>query len=171
MPRPSRFETLGCWSRRRPGWPNLSRYEAFFTAFSLGVAVVNADGTLASVNLAGARMLGVDADAIRNLSLVEVLAPASEDTIQQMLLAAQHGKVFPELDVAVLRGTFAIGAAPVGDGGRGAILSFRDVTHARMLQAELRKTKDFLEQLVDQAARCDHRGGHEGPGDHLQQGR
>ncbi len=45
--------------------------------------------------------------------------------------------------------TLSVSGAPLREGDAAAILSFRDVTEPRRIENELRRTKEFLEKLVD----------------------
>jgi PAS domain S-box-containing protein len=72
----------------------------------------------------------------------------------ELLCSAARGEARSEVDVLArtLGGrplTLCVSAAPLHDGNAAAVLSFRDVTLARQLEGELRKTKDFLQRLID----------------------
>jgi PAS domain S-box-containing protein len=50
--------------------------------------------------------------------------------------------------------TLSVSAGPLRSQNGRAILSFRDVTESRQLESELRKTKEFLERLIDATGDC-----------------
>jgi PAS domain S-box-containing protein len=72
----------------------------------------------------------------------------------ELVKSASNGEGRREFDLRVCtlagrRLTLSVSAAPLREGGAVAIVSFRDVTAARMLADELQHTKDFLERLID----------------------
>src|SRR5204863_156020 len=71
----------------------------------------------------------------REISFLRTVANATAVALRNAQLESQHGR---------------------------AILSFRDVTDSREMESELRKTKEFLERLIDATAdgivACDLRG-------------
>ena len=142
----------------------LARYQGFFNAFFHGVAVLGDKGEVLSLNPAGRRLLGIEGGKDEK-AIEQILAsssPAGIEALQELLHRTRQGEHRQELDVPVTlpagtRATLAISAAMLGaDAGtdleRALILCFRDVTTARAMQAELRKTKDFMERLVEQAS-------------------
>lgn len=141
---------------------SLARYEGFFNAFFHGIAVLGGDGELLSLNPAGKRLLGLEHGPATVDLIVRSLTPAAMDALQELLHRTRAGEQRQELDVPVLlldgrSATLAISAAMLGpDAGpelaQAVIVCFRDVTQARATQAELKKTKEFLERLIDQAA-------------------
>lgn len=140
----------------------LARYEGFFNAFFHGIAVLGESGELLSLNPAGKRLLGLDNTPATVDRIVRTLSPAAMDSLQELLHRTRGGERRQELDLPVTLAdhrsvTLAISAAMLGeDAGpeleKAVIVCFRDVTQARTTQAELRKTKEFLERLIDQAA-------------------
>ena len=74
--------------------------------------------------------------------------------MMDVLLSVSRGQVRTEVDIqartlAGRRLTLSLSAAPLKGEGAVAILTLRDVTRQRALAAELQKTKDFQERLID----------------------
>ena len=140
---------------------SLTAYQGFFNAFFHGIAVLGDRGEVVSLNPAGARLLGVDGEEGAK-AIIRNLSPAANEAMQELLHRTRAGEVRQEIDIPVdLAGdrkvTLAISAAMLGaEAGQGLehamIVCFRDVTQARAIQAELRKTNEFMERLIDQAS-------------------
>lgn len=118
-----------------------------------GVAVIDREGQLILLNPAGERILRIRADAAVGRPLLEVATPA-EPLAGQLLLRelVRGGRVLnADLDVALDDGTRLVLSISAGQLRRDdrAILSFRDVTERRGVELELRRTRDFLERLID----------------------
>ncbi|MBS2032570.1 MAG: PAS domain S-box protein [Deltaproteobacteria bacterium] len=140
---------------------SLTQYQGFFKAFFHGIAVLGDHGEVVSLNPAGARLLGVEGEE-GAAAIIKNLSPAANEAVQELLHRTRAGEARQEIDIPVdLPGdrkvTLAISAAMLGtDSGQGlehaVIVCFRDVTQARAIQAELRKTNEFMERLIDQAS-------------------
>jgi PAS domain S-box-containing protein len=132
----------------------LRRYEEFFSHVSDGMAVLDEDGRVLSLNPAGCRTLGISTEQARGVNWAELVAPASETNAQLVWRELQRGARVLSADVEVQTRdgrhlVLSVSAGALRSQNGRAILSFRDVTEARATEAELRKTKDFLERLID----------------------
>lgn len=134
---------------------SLERYHHFFANLREGVAILDREARVLSLNPAGALLLGVGAEAARGRHVLEVAPTPDEAPLMDQVARASAGAPQPETDVALRAPgggvlTLSVTAAPLeGEGGGATLLSFRDVTTSRRLEGELRHTKDFLEQLID----------------------
>jgi len=135
----------------------LRRYEEFFSHVSDGMAVLDGEGRILSLNPAGCAILGVSQEASRGTTLAELVA--SESGMGAALLwreLIRGGRVLSADLALVTRDgrslTLSISAAQLKSQHGRAILSFRDVTENREMESELRKTKEFLERLIDATA-------------------
>jgi PAS domain S-box-containing protein len=131
----------------------LRRYEDFFSHVNDGMAVLDDQGRVLTVNPAGCAILGIQSDEARGLPLPELVA--KESAMESSLLwreLARRGRVLSaDLHVQTRDGrrvTLSVSAGPLGSHNGHAILSFRDVSERRELESELRKTKEFLERLI-----------------------
>ena len=132
----------------------LRRYEEFFSHVSDGMAVLDEDGRVLTLNPAGCRTLGVSMDEARGVPWAELVAPQSEMNAAVVWRELQRGARVLSADIEVQtrdgRGlVLSVSAGTLRSQHGRAILSFRDVTEARAMEAELRKTKEFLERLID----------------------
>jgi PAS domain S-box-containing protein len=133
---------------------SLETYHLFFANVREGVAIIDDRACVLSLNLAGESILETRAEQAYGRHLVEVTQPLDESVLMELVTAARRGESRSDVDLMVCtpsgrRLTLSLSAAPLEDGRRAIILSFRDVTLARRLADELRHTKDFLERLID----------------------
>jgi len=132
----------------------LRRYEEFFSHVSDGMAVLDEDGRVLSLNPAGCATLGVTMEQSRGLPWTELVAPQSAVNAALVWRELQRGARVLSADLEIQtrdgrRLVLSVSAGPLRSQHARAILSFRDVTEPRAIEAELRKTKDFLERLID----------------------
>ena len=133
---------------------SLETYHLFFANVREGVAILDDRACVLSLNFAGETILETRADEAYGRHLVDVYQPVDESVLMELVTAARRGESRSDVDLMVRtpsgkRLTLSLSAAPLEDGRRAIILSFRDVTLARRLADELRHTKDFLERLID----------------------
>jgi len=132
----------------------LRRYEEFFSHVSDGMAVLDEEGRVLSLNPAGCATLGIAAEQARGVPLSELVAPASAMSAAVVWRELQRGGrvLSADLQIQTRDGrslVLSISAGTLRSQHGRAILSFRDVTEARGVEAELRQTKEFLERLID----------------------
>ncbi|MFZ5471613.1 MAG: PAS domain S-box protein [Myxococcota bacterium] len=132
----------------------LRRYEAYFAHLSDGIAILDEKACVRSINPAGLRMLDVAAEEAEGRHINALTNPTDDGLLLDVLWSVSRGELRREVDLqartlAGRRLTLSVSAAPLSAEGGAAILSFRDVTHARQLADELRQTKEFLERLID----------------------
>ena len=135
----------------------LRRYEEFFSHVNDGMAVLDEDGRVLTLNPAGCAILGVSSEEARGMLLPELAA--GESAMQANLLwreLAHGGRVLSaDLTVRTKDGravTLSVSAGPLRSQNGRAILSFRDVSEGRQMESELRKTKEYLQPLIDATA-------------------
>jgi PAS domain S-box-containing protein len=133
---------------------SLETYHLFFANVREGVAILDDRACVLSLNPAGEAILATPSEKAYGRHLVDVTQPLDESVLMELVTAARRGESRSDVDLMVRapngrRLTLSLSAAPLEDGRRAIILSFRDVTQARQLADELRHTKDFLERLID----------------------
>lgn len=133
---------------------DLARYQSYFAHLSDGIAILDDKACVLSLNPAGLALLDLTADEAVGRHINALTNPSDDGVMMDVLLSVSRGEVRREVDVqartlAGRRLTLSLSAAPLAEGGAAAILSLRDVTQARALAEELRKTKEFLERLID----------------------
>jgi PAS domain S-box-containing protein len=145
----------------------LRRYEEFFAHVNDGMAILDEDGRVLTLNPAGCAILGLDAAAARGLHLHELVAKESEMEASLLWRELTRGGRVVSADLRMLsrdgrRITLSVSAGPMRSVNGRAVLTFRDVSESRELDLELRKTKEFLERLIDATnggiVACDLRG-------------
>jgi PAS domain S-box-containing protein len=135
----------------------LRRYQEFFSHVNDGMAVLDEDGRVLTLNPAGCVILGVSHESARGMLLPQLVA--SDSAIEAGLLWRELARgervLSADLKAQTKDGrpvTLSVSAGPLGSQNGRAILSFRDVSESRRLESELRKTKEFLERLIDATA-------------------
>jgi PAS domain S-box-containing protein len=134
----------------------LGRYASYFAHLSDGVAILDARACVLSLNPAGEKMLDLAKGEAANRHINALTNPTDDGLLLDVLYSVSKGQVRTDVDLHVrtLAGrslTLALSAAPLsGDAGEGvAILTMRDVTRQRQMADELRRTKEYLERLID----------------------
>ena len=132
----------------------LQRYQAFFAHVSEGIAILDGSGKVLLLNPAGAAMLDVDPAQLEGRHVEDLTGALGADALTGLLCAVARGEVLRDVDVhartlSSRHLTLSVSGAPLREGDAAAILSFRDVTEPRRILNELRRTKEFLEKLVD----------------------
>jgi len=133
------------------------RYEEFFSHVNDGMAVLDDQGRVLTLNPAGCAILGVQSLGARGLPLQELVGiqSAMEAEFLWREIARGGRVVSADLRVETRDGrklTLSVSAGALHSQNGHAILSFRDDSERRELEAELRKTKEFLERLIHATA-------------------
>lgn len=133
---------------------NLKRYANLFTSAADGLAAVDRDGMLLFANPKAHEMTGLAEGAFKSRPIIEVTHPSERERMTKVWKDIRRG-VFPPqaIDlrlsapgpVQVVNCSFA----PLQEGDGAILMSFRDVTAERATAAELRRTKEFLESLIE----------------------
>ncbi|MGC4118306.1 MAG: PAS domain S-box protein [Myxococcales bacterium] len=131
----------------------LARYGEFFQYVSDGMAILDESGVVVSLNPAAAQILGIGAETARGRAFAAFATALSEHALMEMLSAVRRGIVQHGVDLEVHTDqgrvlTLSATGSQVA-GGRGLILSFRDVTEQRAMERELLKTKELMEKLIN----------------------
>ena len=132
----------------------LQRYQSFFAHVSEGIAILDGTGKVLLLNPAGAAMLDVNPAQLEGRHVEDLTGALGAEALTGLLCAVARGEVLRDVDVQARTPsnqhlTLSVSGAPLREGDAAAILSFRDVTEPRRIEYELRRTKEFLEKLVD----------------------
>ena len=127
-----------------------------FEASADGVVVLDGAARIVFANEVAARLLGRARDALRGTRLGDLLKDGEDASLTAALETVLSGNNVDAFDLAVERiekksTTVSATTSTVLAGEGLAVLSLRDVTPQRTLEAELRHTKHFLENLIDSA--------------------
>ncbi len=134
----------------------LDQFKDFFESNSDGMMVVDANGRVLYVNRAAEQLTGYARSGLSQRPVNEIIAPAHREGLTNIIAQLVRGTNLESFDLQFLttsgeKLTVSVASSSVLAEHGAAILAFRDVTEARALEAELRKTKDFLEHLIDSA--------------------
>lgn len=132
----------------------LKKYEDFFEYAAEGMAIVSTDAAILYVNKEGRRLLGAEKEELRESSFLDFVGAESQTRWQEIVGEVGEGQFRRSFDFLVSgkdgsERIFWLSAGGVGQDTGLIILSFRDVTETREMEMELRTTKEFLENLID----------------------
>ncbi len=134
----------------------IEQLREYFEAASDGVAVVDGDAKVLMVNRAAEAVTGFAREGLIGTALTDLVPEAQRDGFQEVIYRVMGGTNLEafDLDLTTTSGDpicVSVATSTVLSEHGAAILSFRDVTAERALETELRKTKEFLEKLIDSA--------------------
>jgi len=132
----------------------LDQYKDFFEAASDGMVVVDGDQRVLYLNRAAQQITGWAQEGLTGRVFSELVAEQQREALGGVLKQVAAGANLESFDLqmATTSGepiTVSVACSSVLAEHGATILAFRDVTERRGLEAELRKTKDFLERLID----------------------
>lgn len=158
----------------------IEKYQRFFDFAGDGLMIVDGSGRILFANRAAQSILGFDADDMSRIRLGDIVQEQSRADLAGIMSAIVDGSYARDQDLAVLKAdghtaVLSMTCAPLVDAGTGdlpdlvgrerrpsstsgsrrnatAIVSFRDVTTTRSMEDELRRTKDFLTNLIKSSA-------------------
>ncbi len=134
----------------------LNRYSDLLDSAAEATVVVDSDGTVLYLNRAAEQLTGFRRDGLEGTQFAALVAEVQRDGLIQAIRTAATGEGAPPVwfDLALrttsgeqLLVSASTSSALVDVGA--AIITFRDVTLPRALEAELQKTNQFLERLID----------------------
>ena len=150
----------------------LEKYQRFFDLAGDGLVIVDGRGAILFANEAAQEILGFEAEAITQIRLQDVADAEGTELVEELIAGLRRGRQRRRVDLPIVRasGEPAIlalssasldpsspkklppGATPDRWSQVTAIISLRDVTETRRIQDELKKTKDFLENVIQSSA-------------------
>jgi PAS domain S-box-containing protein len=133
----------------------LTRYVDFFHASADGIVVVGEGGQVLFQNPRAGALTGGGAEELARGNLADLVDPRDHGKLVEIRQAFQEGRPLPALDLTLLRDGRILNvscSAVLFDEINALLVSFRDVTADRRNAADLVKTKDFLQQVIDASA-------------------
>jgi PAS domain S-box-containing protein len=132
----------------------LSQYREFFAASADGVVVLDGEGRVVYLNRIAEQLTGYAAAGLTGGSLLPMVpAPQRDGLLDAVRQVIRQVMLQPfDLHLVTTSGetlVLSVSAASALSEHGLAVLSFRDVTEQRILEHELRTTKEFLERLID----------------------
>jgi len=134
---------------------SLQRYADFFDSSADGIVVIDAEGRLLFSNPKAREITGYDEQSLRGRRLGDIFATDEAADLARDLRAGFVKGEFPkDLDIKIRtreekRIVVNVSFASVLREDGAVLCSFRDVTRQREVEAELLKTKDFLQRVID----------------------
>ncbi len=135
----------------------LQRYADFFHSTADGIVVIDADGQILFSNPRAHLITGRSEEALAKSAIGDLVDPADKQRLNEIRSGFARG-VFPHMiDLTVAREQGGVSEKRVLSVSFGSVLredgvilvSFRDVTVDRATAAELVKTKEFLERVIE----------------------
>jgi PAS domain S-box-containing protein len=132
----------------------VEKFRAYFEAAADSMVVIDADGKILYVNRAAEGLTGFAREGLVGRPLTDMVPVEQRSAIAQVVAGVLAGSNIDGFDLEMTttsgdRIWVSLSTSTVLAEHGAAILSFRDVTSERRLETELRKTKDFLEKLID----------------------
>jgi PAS domain S-box-containing protein len=132
----------------------LEQYRDFFEASTDGMVVLDSQGVVLYVNRAAMQITGYAREGLEGRKFSELVAEPQREVVLKVAKQVAEGANLEwfDLQLSTTSGeaiTVSVASSSVLGEHGAAILAFRDVTEARLLEGELRKTKEFLERLID----------------------
>jgi PAS domain S-box-containing protein len=133
---------------------SLKRYADYFASAADGLAAVDTEGRLLFGNPRAFELIGLGEDAVLGKKLREFVHEDDVASVRALFAGFSRGEYPRGVDVRVRRGdgalrVMSLSFSPLLDGEGAVLFSFRDVTEERETAAELVKTKEFLQSLIE----------------------
>lgn len=125
-----------------------------FEAASDGVIALDGAGVILYVNRSAETITGFAAEGLLGSPMVEIVADELRDELRDATRRVLRGANVDAFDLELFtargaRRAVSVATSTVLSTHGVAVMLLRDVTAERELESELRKTKDFLERLID----------------------
>ncbi|WP_437295019.1 PAS domain S-box protein [Sorangium sp. So ce426] len=133
----------------------LQRYADFFYSTADGIVVVDPDGHILFSNPRAQAITGRTAEDLERANLADLVDAREHPLLEEIRAGFAKGSFPHMVDFTVRRGeherlilSFSFSSVLREESGA-VLVSFRDVTTERATEAELTKTKEFLERVID----------------------
>ncbi len=134
----------------------IERYRSFIDSASDGIVVLDATGTVLYMNRAAEQVTGYARDGLAGRSWAQVVPEAQRPILWNQLAHATQARPVENFDLDLVttsgdRITVSVASIGILSEHGAAIFAFRDVTLARELEIDLRRTSEFLERILNSA--------------------
>jgi PAS domain S-box-containing protein len=132
----------------------IERYRDFIDSASDGIVVLDGGGNVLYINRAAEEITGYARDGLAGRPLVQIVPDAYRATLERQIGRASAGDPVHNFDLELVttsgdRITVSVASIGILSEHETAIFSFRDVTLARDLERELRRTTEFLKRILN----------------------
>ena len=137
-----------------PGPPEVEPYKEYFQRTLDGILVLDPLGKVMHLNLAGEQITGYSSQGVVAMTLEKLVVEQDREMLADILNQLRQEGRAESFDMGLISTSgdpiiLAVSPNAVMLEEGLVVLSFRDVTEARLLEAELRSTKEYLERLID----------------------
>ncbi|HEY4183590.1 MAG TPA: PAS domain S-box protein [Polyangia bacterium] len=134
----------------------IERYRAFIDSASDGIVVIDGAATVLYMNHAAEQVTGYARQGLEGKSLTQIVPEPQHFMLEQMVALAVKSRPVENFDLEIIttsQDQITVSVASIGILSEygAAIFAFRDVTLARGLEVELRRTSEFLERILNSA--------------------
>ena len=134
----------------------IERYRAFIDSASDGILVLDAGGRVLYLNRAAQEVTGYARDGLSGRPLAQIVPVSHRASLADAIRRSIRNEPVDNFDLELVTtsgDTIVVSVASIGilSEQEAAIFAFRDVTIARDLEHELRRTTEFLERILNSA--------------------
>jgi PAS domain S-box-containing protein len=132
----------------------IERYRAFIDSASDGIVVLDREGRVLYMNRAAEEVTGYARDGLAGRPLTQIVPEIYRAKLETEIVHAVQNEPVDNFDLELVTTSgdhLTVSVASIGilSEHEAAIFSFRDVTLARELERELRRTTEFLERILN----------------------
>jgi PAS domain S-box-containing protein len=132
----------------------IERYRAFIDSASDGIVVLDGEGRVLYMNRAAEEVTGYARDGLAGRPLTQIVLEVHRPKLEAEIVHATRAEPVDNFDLELVttsgdRITVSVASIGILSEHAAAIFSFRDVTLARELERELRRTTEFLERILN----------------------
>jgi len=132
----------------------IERYRAFIDSASDGIVVLDGEGRVLYMNRAAEEVTGYARDGLAGRPLTQIVPDVHRARLEAEIAHATRAEPVDNFDLELVttsgdRLTVSVASIGILSEHEAAIFSFRDVTLARELERELRRTTEFLERILN----------------------
>jgi PAS domain S-box-containing protein len=132
----------------------IERYRAFIDSASDGIVVLDGEGRVLYMNRAAEEVTGYARDGLAGRPLTQIVPEEHRARLEAEIVHATAAEPVDNFDLDLIttsgdRLTVSVASIGILSEHEAAIFSFRDVTLARELERELRRTTEFLERILN----------------------
>jgi PAS domain S-box-containing protein len=130
---------------------DLKPFSEFFEQAHDGIVVTDRNGKISFVNASAAAILRRSADDLKNKNFLDLLGAQYRGLAGKAFRGQEVGDSYGYVDLLVpAEGDEVVVSAAIRvlTQPESVLINFRDVTELRAIEAELRQTKEFLENLI-----------------------